>query len=263
MAEHVTTAAAAAARWARTFGEHSAAAELVALARVQPGHAVLDIASASAETAVTAARIAGPEGRVMVVDVIRFADDTFGHRITQSGVGNVEVAIDDLSSLDLPPHAFDVAVSSFGLVGVADPVRLLRRTRELLVPRGRLAVAVWSAPDRVPLANLALAAADVDPPEDVFGLSAREALANPLNDAGFTDVVTTTATVIAEFTGPEAYAEFAVEAVPPVRDLAAAGKASREAVTAAVADRARSYAEASEDGALHLRNEALLAVAVA
>lgn len=260
MSQRATAGSAAASRWTRAFGEHSPAPELVALGWVKPGHAVLDVASASSETALTAARTAGPEGRVLVVDVTGAVGDPFVHRITQSGVGNVELALGDLKKLDLRRHSFDVALSSFGLATVDDPGSLVREVKDVLIPGGRLATAVWSTPEFVPLAQVALDAVGIDPPEEVFALSAREALVGLLTSAGFDGIVTTTADVVSEFSDAEAYADFAVEALPPIATMAEGGEATRDALRGAIADAARHHVDGD---IVRFRNETLLAVAVA
>jgi enediyne biosynthesis protein CalE5 len=89
---------------------------LVELAGVQSGSRVLDVAAGYGEPALTAARKAGPEGRVVATD-ISAAMLAFGReRAAAAGLGNVEFLESDASSLDFPHASFDAAVSRWGII---------------------------------------------------------------------------------------------------------------------------------------------------
>ncbi len=57
-------------QWWKTIeqGAQPVSDRLVALAKIQPGHWVLDVATGIGEPAITAARIVGPTGRVVGID---------------------------------------------------------------------------------------------------------------------------------------------------------------------------------------------------
>ena len=101
-------------------------------------------------------------------------------------------------ALPFPDRSFDAVVSQFGLMFFPDQVAGLREMRRVLVPGGRLAVAVWAS-----LADTPAYAAETDLVERLAGKAAGHALRAPfvLGDpvrlaelcqaAGFTDALVT------------------------------------------------------------------------
>src|SRR3954451_19468697 len=75
---------------------------LVELAGVQPGSRVLDIAAGYGEPALTAARRAGPEGRVVATDISAEMLAFGRERAEAASLGNVEFMESDASGLDFP-----------------------------------------------------------------------------------------------------------------------------------------------------------------
>jgi ubiquinone/menaquinone biosynthesis C-methylase UbiE len=86
----------------------------VDLAEVQTGSRVLDVAAGYGEPALTAARKAGPEGRVVATDISAEMLAFERQRAAAAGLGNVEFIASDASSLDFPHASFDAAVSRLG-----------------------------------------------------------------------------------------------------------------------------------------------------
>src|SRR6476660_611933 len=89
---------------------------LVELAQVRPGSRVLDVAAGYGEPALTAARRAGPDGRVVATDIAAEMLAFGRERAAAAGLGNVEFVEADASSLDFPPASFDAAVSRWGII---------------------------------------------------------------------------------------------------------------------------------------------------
>jgi ubiquinone/menaquinone biosynthesis C-methylase UbiE len=83
---------------------------LVELADVQPGSRVLDVAAGYGEPALTAARKAGPTGRVVATDISAEMLAFGRERAAAAGLGNVEFLESDASSLDFAQASFDAAV---------------------------------------------------------------------------------------------------------------------------------------------------------
>src|SRR5437764_15248642 len=77
-------------------------ARLVELAGVRSGSRVLDVAAGYGEPALTAARKAGPEGRVVATDISAEMLAFGRERAAAAGVDIVEFVQADASSLDFP-----------------------------------------------------------------------------------------------------------------------------------------------------------------
>src|SRR4051812_15862565 len=123
---------------------------LVQLAGVQPGSRVLDVAAGYGEPALTAARKAGPEGRVVATDISAEMLTYGRRRAAAARVGTVEFVQSDASSLDLPSASFDAAVSRWGIIFEPDAEAAARRIRGFLKPGARMAISSWGEPDEVP-----------------------------------------------------------------------------------------------------------------
>ena len=127
---------------------------LVELAGVQSGSRVLDIAAGYGEPALTAARKAGPEGRVVATDISAEMLALGRERAAAAGLGNVEFMQSDAFSLDFPHASFDAAVSRWGLIFEPDAEAAAARIRGFLRPGARMAIASWGEPDQVPFLSI-------------------------------------------------------------------------------------------------------------
>jgi ubiquinone/menaquinone biosynthesis C-methylase UbiE len=123
---------------------------LVELAGVRAGSRVLDIAAGYGEPALSAARKAGPEGRVVATDISPEMLAFGRERATTAELGNVEFIESDASSLDFPRGSFDAAVSRWGIIFEPDAEAAAGRVRGFLKPGARMAIASWGEPDQVP-----------------------------------------------------------------------------------------------------------------
>ena len=121
------------------------APRLIEAARVVAGQRVLDVACGTGVLAREAARVVGPSGYVAGVDL---------DRGMLSVAARVAPAIDwRQASAELLPFAdasFDAVVSQFGLMFFPDRHAALLAMRRVLVPGGRMAVAVWDTLENTP-----------------------------------------------------------------------------------------------------------------
>jgi SAM-dependent methyltransferase len=141
---------------------------LVELAGVQSGSRVLDVAAGYGEPALTAARKAGPEGRVVATDISAEMLAFGRERAAAAGLGNVEFMESDASSLDFPHASFDAAVSRWGIIFEPDAEAAAGRIRGFLKPGARMAISSWGEPDQVPFLSIPMRTTmerlDVPPP---------------------------------------------------------------------------------------------------
>jgi ubiquinone/menaquinone biosynthesis C-methylase UbiE len=239
---------------------------LVELAEIGPGQRVLDIATGIGEPAVTAALRVGRRGQVTAVDQAPQMVALARRRAAALGLPNVEFREMDAEALELPERAFDAVLCRWGLMFLPAVETALRSIRDLLVPGGRLAAAVWAPAEQVPLIGLATevlrdelrAPPLVEGTPHPFRLGDRAELERTLARAGFTDVRSEPLTVTFEFASAEAYARFIREvgaSIPALEDLPAE---RRYEIWQAVASAVHLYA--SPEGAVRMPNEAICVV---
>jgi enediyne biosynthesis protein CalE5 len=216
---------------------------LVELAEIKPGDRVLDVAAGSGEPALTAARVVGPEGRIVATDI--------SERMLAFG-------------------RFDAAVSRWGIIFEPDAEAAAGRVRGFLKPGAKMAISSWGSPDRVPM--LALPMMTVmqrlnvpPPPPGTPGPLSRptpEAISGLLEGGGFSDVEAEELEVEMEWESPEAFVRFLKEIAPPVSALIAPHPPEVQDETwAAIADAVRP--STASDGTLRLNNLALVAAGTA
>jgi SAM-dependent methyltransferase len=135
------------------------AQDLVALAALQPGERVLDVACGTGVVTRQAAQAVGSTGQVVGLDlndgmlqVARTVTPPAGAPITWRE-GNV-------LALPFPEAAFDVVLCQWGLEFFPDRAHGLREMARVLAPKGRLGLRVWRALDRQPFQTAVLAALD-------------------------------------------------------------------------------------------------------
>ena len=197
-------------------------ATLVELARIRPGGSVLDVGGGYGEPSLTAARVVGPEGRVVCTDIspelLAFARE----RAEEAGLTNVEFMEGDAEQLDFGMESFDAIVSRAVLMFLPDVVGTLMRLHSFLKPGGRFAASVWGEKSKVEfsMAGSIIAAelALLPPPPGlpgVFTLADEQRLATLARQAGFHDVETGTVQVIFETETAAQFTKFIRDVAPP------------------------------------------------
>ena len=176
-------------RWSRLY-----VPSLISAAHVSSGHAVLDVAAGTGGASLGLASAVGSAGRVLAVDV-SFPMLSVAARKTE-GLP-VRFALMDGQRLACRSQTFDAVVCQLGLMFFTDPQGGLGECWRVLRPGGRVALQVWSRPDRVPFYGLLAAALSRELPEWRAVLFQPSALADVhrlhalLTRAGFSDVAVT------------------------------------------------------------------------
>lgn len=169
--------------------------QMLDLARVQPGQRILDIAAGAGEPAVSAAERVGPGGYVLATDLSEGIIELARQVAHERGLTQVETRAMDGEKLDLPDGTFDAVLCRLGLMYMPHPVTALHEWRRALRAGGRVAVAVFSTPDRnawgaVPAAIIRRRA-QLPPPVSgqpgPFSLGGPGVLEGIFKQAGFTD----------------------------------------------------------------------------
>jgi SAM-dependent methyltransferase len=221
---------------------------LVELAGVQSGSRVLDVAAGYGEPALTAARKAGPEGRILATDISAQMLAFGRERAAAAGLGNVEFMESDASSLDFPPASFDAAVSRWGIIFEPDAEAVAGRIRGFLKPGARIAISSWGEPDQVPFLSIPMRTTmkrlDVPPPPPgtpgPLSRPTPAALGGLLEGSGFSKVAVEQDEVTFEFDSPEHFTAYIRAIAAPIRAMIEryAGEAQEEswdAITQAAA----------------------------
>jgi SAM-dependent methyltransferase len=118
------------------------------LARIQPGQRILDVAAGAGEPAVSAAERVGPSGYVLATDISEGVVELALEVARERGLAQVHTRAMDGEKLDLPDASFDAVLCRLGLMYMPHPVAALREWRRVLRTGGRVAVVVYSAPER-------------------------------------------------------------------------------------------------------------------
>ncbi|MGH7837740.1 MAG: class I SAM-dependent methyltransferase, partial [Candidatus Binataceae bacterium] len=127
---------------------------LVELAGVRPGARVLDIATGNGEPAVTAARRVWAGGRVIATDQSAGMLAIARERAAALGLDNLEFKESDAEALALSERDFDAVVCRWGFMFLPDLARALTGIRGRMKAGARLATAVWSTRDKVPMITI-------------------------------------------------------------------------------------------------------------
>jgi ubiquinone/menaquinone biosynthesis C-methylase UbiE len=185
-------------RWEPLFQSFTwpVALRMATVAQVSDGKRVLDVGCGIGDPTLQIAVLVGPHGRVVGVDLIDDMIATARERAAALGLAHVEFRAADVTTMELPPAAFDVVLGRWSLIYLAEVRETLARLRGTVVPGGRLAVTAWAPPETNPWIMIpmqALAAVVPLPPPDprrpgLFHLSPDGALAQTLGAAGFQDV---------------------------------------------------------------------------
>ena len=116
-------------------------------AGISSGQSALDVAGGAGEPSLTIARAVEPTGQVVCTDVALEMVSIAARAAVRRGLTNVDFGQCAAESLPFPVASFDIVVSRLGAMFFANPLEGLREMMRVLRPRGRLALAVWSAPD--------------------------------------------------------------------------------------------------------------------
>jgi SAM-dependent methyltransferase len=204
---------------------------LVRNAGIKAGYSVLDLACGTGEPALSIAKIVGPSGKVVGVDIAPGMITVAKERMAAQGLKNVTFHLNEHDDLPaLQDNSFDAATCRLGLMFMPDPVRMLKSIRRVLKLGGKASVVVWGPPEKapfftIPMKVVAKQIPDLKPvppgnPGGPFGIPSKEMLEGIFTKAGFSNFNSQTANVIVWAADtPEEYYEAATETAGPIVQL--------------------------------------------
>jgi SAM-dependent methyltransferase len=186
------------ARWEATIAPWMAPATeaMLAMAGVDTGARVLDLACGAGSQTLQAARRVGPHGHVVASDIA----DTMLHHMRENaraaGLTHVTTLAGAAEDLDMAAASFDAVICRLGLMLFAAPAQALAVVRHALRPGGKVAVVVFTTPEANPFMakpmEILLRHAGKTPPAPgqpgIFALGACGVLERLLVDSGFVSV---------------------------------------------------------------------------
>ncbi len=130
---------------------------------------MLELAAAAGDTGFLAAPLLGPSGRLISSDFAPEMVAAARRRAAELGIENAEFRVLDGQRLELADACVDGVLCRWGYMLMPDPAAALAETRRVLRTGGRVALAVWGAPDENPwgsvIGRVLLARQLVEPPE--------------------------------------------------------------------------------------------------
>jgi ubiquinone/menaquinone biosynthesis C-methylase UbiE len=227
----------------------------------KPGQTILELAAGAGETGFLVSSALGPEGRLISSDrepeMVKAAEQVGA----SLGLANVEFRVLDSERLDLPDASVDGVINRFGYILKGDPPPALAEIRRVLGQRGRLAFSVWAERERNPWmtvpAEVMVERGHLAPQTEAeVRLSAKrnpETITQLLTEAGFEVEKLENMPMAYRFVDAEELWFFVSELRGPVAlALAKLPETEREAVRAAVEDRAATSTEGFELAGLSL-----------
>jgi ubiquinone/menaquinone biosynthesis C-methylase UbiE len=215
------------------------AADLVERSAPRPGERVLDVACGTGVVARLAAERIGT-GRVVGLD-LNSGMLAVARIAAQNGGPKVEWHEASVDQMPFPNGTFDVILCQLGLQFFPDRARALAEMFRVLTPGGRLALSVFTAIERTPVAHALAGALDRHLAPGASSIKRSEhtlwdghLLENLVSTAGFKDVTVTSVIQTLRFPSPRDYVRLQLSATPQAGIVAGMDADKRDALIDAI-----------------------------
>jgi ubiquinone/menaquinone biosynthesis C-methylase UbiE len=131
--------------------------QLIRSTGITSGQTVLDVATGAGQPALTIAKVVGPNGKVIGVDLSPEMLEVAKEEAAYQGLTNVVFQVVKDESLSMfSDNTFDSVVCRNGLMFMPDPVKALNAFLRVLKPKGKASVTVWGSPDKSPIMGVVM-----------------------------------------------------------------------------------------------------------
>jgi SAM-dependent methyltransferase len=220
------------------------------MAKITPGHRVLDVAAGAGDQTLQAADRVGASGYVLATDISANILEFAARNAREAGHANVQTQVLDGEDLDVPEGAFDAVISRLGLIYFPDQQKALAGMKRALKPDGRVAAIVFTTPEKNQFISIPISIirrrADLPPPlpgqPGPFSLGAAGVIEQQLAKAGFHDVETRRLAAPLKLTSAAEFLKFAKGSFGALHQMMAGlDEAGRNAAWEEVQDELRAF----------------------
>jgi SAM-dependent methyltransferase len=221
----------------------------------QPGDTVLDIAAGTGDTGFLAAERIGDEGRLVSTDFAPGMVEAAQRSGDARGLDNVEYRVLDAERMDLDDDSFDGVVARWGYMLMADSGAALAETRRVLRDGGRLAFAVWAAPEQnlwASVPGMALVERGHMPPPEpgapgIFAMADTGRIRELVAGAGFADPGIEQVRIEWPYSDPDHHWELTLKLAGPIAEaLGNVDEAEREEIRREVREKIAALIESGD-----------------
>ena len=230
------------------------AQDLVDAGEVRAGQRVLDVGCGTGVVTRQAARLAGPSGKVVGLDVNEGMLQMARHFAAQEAIDSIEWQQGDAASMPLGEAVYDVVLCQQGLQYFPDRAAAVRDMARVLVPGGRLALSVWRALERHPFfvalvqaLEASLGSGSAASLRVAFALTDREELRSLVSAAGLRNVHVRLDVKMSRYPSLEEFVPGYMAATPMASAVAALTDGDRTRMVREVIQSLRDY---MDDGGL-------------
>jgi ubiquinone/menaquinone biosynthesis C-methylase UbiE len=117
----------------------------IELASLPVGSRVLDVCCGTGASALPAAEVVGPTGKVIGIDLAKQLLELARTKAAKRRLGNIEFEIGDMLSLRFPAASFDAVICVFGIFFVPDMAKAVSELWNRVRQGGKLAVTTWAS----------------------------------------------------------------------------------------------------------------------
>ncbi len=192
----------------------------------KPGETILELACGAGETGFAVAERVRDDGRLIMTDFAPGMVEAARRRGEELGLSNIVYRVLDAERMDLDDDSVDRVSCRFGYMLMADPAKALSETRRVLRDGGRVAFAVWGAPQEnlwaaIPGMTM-VELGHMPPPEPgapgIFAMGDPERINELVTGAGFAEPQIEQVDVDWGYTNPDEHWEKTLKLAAPIAD---------------------------------------------